>query len=57
MSEQEIKVKALELTIQTIALMPENKRIEQLGKGKPAEVIIGLSQDYQDYLNQQDQPK
>ena len=57
MSEQEIKVKALELTIQTIALMPEDKRVEQLLMGKPAEVIIGLSQDYQDYLRQKDQPK
>jgi hypothetical protein len=56
MTDQEIRAKALELTIQTIALMPESKRIEQLSKGNPAEVIIGLSHAYQDYLGRKDPP-
>jgi hypothetical protein len=55
MTEQEIKVKALELTIQVISLMSEEKREEQLGKGVPSQVIIGLSQDFHRYLK--DEPK
>jgi len=57
MNDQEIRAKALELTIQTIALMPELKRTEQLMQGNPADVVIGLSQTYQDYLSRKDQPK
>jgi hypothetical protein len=51
--EQEIRAKALELTIQTIALMPEDKRTEQLKQGEPAKVIIELSRSYQNYLKDQ----
>jgi len=53
MTDYEIRAKALELTIQTIALMPEIKRIEQLSQGEPAKVIIELSQTYQNYLKAQ----
>ena len=50
MNEQEIKAKALELTIQTIALMTDEKRNEQFSQDDPAEAIIGLSRSYLDYL-------
>jgi len=33
MNDQEIRAKALELTIQAISLMPENKRIEMMEDG------------------------
>ena len=50
MTDQEIKAKALELTIQTIALMPEKDREKQLSQGDPAEVIISLARSYLGYL-------
>ena len=56
MTDQEIKAKALELTIQTIALFPEAKRVEQLMQGDPAEVIIQLSRAYQNHLVRKGQP-
>jgi hypothetical protein len=53
LNEQEIRAKALELAIQTIALFPEEKRVEQLAMDKnPLEVLIGLSLPYQDYLKE-----
>jgi hypothetical protein len=46
MNEQEIRVKALDLTIQTIALMSELDRFAQLKRGDPTKVIIDLSMGY-----------
>jgi hypothetical protein len=54
MNEQEIRAKALELVIQTIALFPEQKRVEQLSMDKdPLAVLIDLSLPYQNYLKGQ----
>jgi hypothetical protein len=53
MTDQEIKVKALELTIQLVSLMPEERRREQLQLGTPTQVIIDLSHDFQSYLKNQ----
>jgi hypothetical protein len=50
MNDQEIKLKALELTMQLISLFPDSKKLEQLQKGNPVQVIIELSQDFQAYL-------
>jgi hypothetical protein len=51
MNDQEIRAKALELAIQTVALFPEKVRVEQLAMDKsPAKVLIGVSMPYQDYL-------
>jgi hypothetical protein len=51
MNDQEIRAKSLELVIQTIALFPEKKRVEQLTMDRdPLEVLIDLSLPYQDYL-------
>jgi hypothetical protein len=54
MNEQEIRAKALELAIQTIALFPEQKRVEQLSMDSdPLKVLIALSLPYQNYLKGQ----
>jgi hypothetical protein len=49
-TDQELKVKALELTIKTIALMSEKDRFNQLSRGNPVKIIIDFSLDYQNYL-------
>jgi hypothetical protein len=48
--EQEIKAKALELAIRLVSVFPEADRINQLNQGKPAQVVIDLSLDFQNYL-------
>jgi hypothetical protein len=50
MNEQELRAKALELTIKLVSIFPESKRVEQLQLGDPSQVIIDLSQDFLNYL-------
>ena len=48
--EQEIKAKALELAVKTLALLPEQKRLEQFKNCRPEEAIIQISLPYFDHL-------
>jgi hypothetical protein len=52
---QEIRVKALELSIATLALIPDEQRLEQLAKWQdkgadPKEAIINGSKVFEQYL-------
>jgi hypothetical protein len=48
--EQEIRAKALEITIGLLGVMEEKGRFEQLKRGNPSKVVSDLSLDFENYL-------
>ena len=51
--DEELRAKALELAVQTLALLPEAKRLEQFQKLRPEDAVIQISQPYLEYLKDQ----